>query len=158
MQPMSPNPVGSSYLSLEGTVTQYLPMMDFWRTLRLRLRNPFLEVRTEEFVEDLEGVSRRALGLLRSRGNDRVMRFNEQARSKPLRSPSYAGAARSAECGMENSALRTPNSALVWATPAASLDSTPPNQGIEKSCFGFIMFVKFCVIRVEPADHTAKPA
>jgi hypothetical protein len=90
MQPLTPNPVSSAYLSLEGTVTQYLSVIGFWRTLVPRLRNPFLEVRYEELVDDLEGVSKRALDFLGIRWDDRVMRFDEHARSKPLRSPSYA--------------------------------------------------------------------
>jgi tetratricopeptide (TPR) repeat protein len=90
MQPLAPNPVSSAYLSLEGTVTQYLSAMGFWRTLAPRLRNPFLEVRYEELVENLEGVSRRALEFLGLAWDERVLRFDEHARSKPLRSPSYA--------------------------------------------------------------------
>lgn len=90
MQPLTPNPVSSAYLSLDGTVTQYLSVMGFWRTILPRLRNPFLEVRYEELVDDLEGVSRRALGFLGMAWDDSVMRFDEHARSKPLRSPSYA--------------------------------------------------------------------
>jgi len=89
-QPLSLNPVSSAYLSLEGTVTQYLSVMGFWRALLPRLRNPFLEVRYEELVEDLEGVSRRVLGFLGIAWDDRVMRFDEHARTKQLRSPSYA--------------------------------------------------------------------
>jgi hypothetical protein len=90
MQPLSPNPVSSAYLSLEGTVTQYLSVMGFWRTLLPRLRNPFLEVRYEELVDDLPGVARRTLEFLGIAWDDRVLRFDEHARSKPLRSPSYA--------------------------------------------------------------------
>ena len=90
MQPLAPNPVSSAYLSLEGTVTQYLSVMGFWRTLLPRLRNPLLEVRYEELVEDLPGVSRRALEFLGIPWDAAVLRFDEHARSKPLRSPSYA--------------------------------------------------------------------
>src|SRR6266404_1225516 len=90
MQSLSPNPISSSYLSLEGTVTQYLSVMGFWRTLLPRLRNPFLEVRYEELVDDLEGTSRKALGFLEVPWDERVLRFDEHARSKSLRSPSYA--------------------------------------------------------------------
>jgi hypothetical protein len=90
MQPLSPNPVSSAYLSLEGTVGQYLSVMGFWRTLLPRLRNPFLEVRYEELVDDLEGTSRKVLGFLGIPWDERVMRFDEHARSKSLRSPSYA--------------------------------------------------------------------
>jgi len=90
MQPLAPNPVSSAYLSLEGTVTQYLSVMGFWRTLLPRLRNPFLEVRYEDLVDKLEGESRRALEFLGIAWDERVMRFDEHARSKPLCSPSYA--------------------------------------------------------------------
>jgi len=55
-----------------------------------RLRNPFLEVRYEELVDDLEGTSRKALGFLEVPWDERVLRFDEHARSKSLRSPSYA--------------------------------------------------------------------
>jgi hypothetical protein len=64
--------------------------MGFWRTLLPRLRNPFLEVRYEELVDDLEGTSRKVLEFLGIAWDDRVMRFDEHARAKLLRSPSYA--------------------------------------------------------------------
>jgi len=90
MQPLAPNPVSSAYLSLEGTVTQYLSVMGFWVTMRPRLRNPFLEIRYEELVEDLEAVARRALSFLGVAWDASVMRFHEHARGKLVRSPSYA--------------------------------------------------------------------
>ena len=90
MQPLSPNPVSSAYLSLEGTVRQYLSVMGFWRVLLPRLRNPFLEVRYEHLVDDLEGTSRKVLGFLGIPWDERVLRFDEHARNKSLRSPSYA--------------------------------------------------------------------
>ncbi len=90
MQPLSPNPVSSAYLSLEGTVRQYLSVMGFWRALLPRLRNPFLEVRYEQLVDDLEGTTRKVLEFLGIAWDDRVMRFDEHARTKQLRSPSYA--------------------------------------------------------------------
>jgi len=90
MQPLAPNPVSSAYLSLEGTVTQYLSVMGFWRTLIPRVRNPFLELRYEELVDDLEGASRKVLSFLEISWDERVLRFNEHARNKLLLSPSYA--------------------------------------------------------------------
>jgi tetratricopeptide (TPR) repeat protein len=94
MQPLAPNPVSSAYLSLEGTVKQYLSVMGFWRALLPRLRNPFLEVRYEELVDDLEGESRKVLEFLGIAWDDRVLRFDEHARTKQLRSPSYAEVSR----------------------------------------------------------------
>src|SRR5262249_20223826 len=90
MQSLSPNPISSSYLSLEGTVTQYLSVMGFQRTLLPRLRNPFLEVRYEELVDDLEATSRKVLGFLGVPWDERVLRFVEHAPSKSVSSPSYA--------------------------------------------------------------------
>lgn len=90
MQPLSPNPVSSAYLSLEGTVTQYLSAMGLWRALLPRLQNPFVEVRYEELVADLAGVSRRTLEFLGLGWDERVIHFDAHARSKAVRSPSYA--------------------------------------------------------------------
>jgi len=90
MQPLSLNPVSSAYLTLAGTVTQYASVMGFWRTILPRLRNKWIEVRYEDVVADLETCSRRALAFLDIGWNEEVLRFHEHARSKPLRSPSYA--------------------------------------------------------------------
>ena len=94
MQPLAPNPVSSAYLSLEGTVTQYLSVMGFWRALLPRLANPFLEVRYENVVENLAGESRKVLAFLGAPWDDHVLRFDEQARKRLLRSPSYAEVAK----------------------------------------------------------------
>jgi tetratricopeptide (TPR) repeat protein len=90
MQSLSPNPISSAYLSLEGTVTQYLSVMGLWRTLLPRLQNPFIEVRYEEMVGDLEATSRKVLEFMAVPWDTRVLRFDEHARTKSLRSPSYA--------------------------------------------------------------------
>ena len=90
MQPLSLNPVSSAYLSLEGTVTQYASVMGFWSAIRPRLRNPWLEVRYEDLVENLETAGRRVLAFLGVSWSESIMRFHEHARSKPLRSPSYS--------------------------------------------------------------------
>lgn len=90
MQPLSLNPVSSAYLSLEGTVAQYASVMGFWRAVLPRLRNAWLEIRYEDVVENLETASRRVLAFLEIQWSGEVLRFHEHARSKPLRSPSYA--------------------------------------------------------------------
>ena len=55
-----------------------------------RMRNPHLEVRYEEMVQDLESVSRRVLEFLGVPWDSRVLRFDEHARQKLVRSPTYA--------------------------------------------------------------------
>jgi tetratricopeptide (TPR) repeat protein len=90
MQPLSLNPVSSAYLTLEDTVTQYASVMGFWRAILPRLRNPWMEIRYEDVVENLEAASRRVLAFLEIQWSEEVLRFYEHARTKPLRSPSYA--------------------------------------------------------------------
>ena len=90
MQPLSLNPVSSAYLSLEGTVNQYSSVMGFWRTILPRLRNSWMEIRYETIVQDLEASSRQVLSFLEMEWEEMVLRFHEHARTKALRSPSYA--------------------------------------------------------------------
>jgi hypothetical protein len=90
MQPLSINPVSSAYLSLEGTVTQYASVMGFWQVMLPRMTNPSIEVRYEEMVADLETTSRRVLEFLEVPWDERVLRFDEHARTKLVRSPTYA--------------------------------------------------------------------
>lgn len=90
MQHLRMNPVASAYLTLEGTVKQYASVMGLWRTLLPRMTNPCLEVRYEELVTDLEGVSRRTLEFLGAGWDETVLRFYEHARTKAMRSPTYA--------------------------------------------------------------------
>jgi tetratricopeptide (TPR) repeat protein len=90
MQPLVLNPGSSAYLSLEGTVTQYVSSMGFWRTMSPRLRNPWIEIRYEDVVADLETASRRVLSFLGVEWNADVLRFYEHARDKIVLSPSYA--------------------------------------------------------------------
>ena len=87
MQPLEINIVNSAYLSFEGTVTQYASDMGFWRAMQPRLKNPAIEIRYEELVNNLESVSRRVLDFLGLDWDERVLRFNEHARNKVVRSP-----------------------------------------------------------------------
>jgi tetratricopeptide (TPR) repeat protein len=90
MQPLPLNLTSASYLSLEGTVEEYASLMGIWRTMAPRMRNPWIEVRYEDMVNDLESVSRRVLEFLGVPWDERVLRFNEHARQKLMRSPTYA--------------------------------------------------------------------
>jgi len=90
MQPLAPNPVSSAYLTLEDTVTQYLSVMSFWRALLPRLRNPCLEVRYEDLVAAPGEIARKVLQFLEIPWDESVLRFDQHARTKSLRSPSYA--------------------------------------------------------------------
>jgi len=94
MQAHVPLSKGSvAYLSLENTVEAYTGVMGFWRTLAPLIKNPHLEVRYEDVVDDLESVSRRVLDFLGVPWDARVLRFDEHARNKRVRSPTYADVA-----------------------------------------------------------------
>jgi hypothetical protein len=95
MQPFVPlGNTTSSFLSLEGAVDEYAALMGMWRTLKPMLKNPCLEVRYEDMVEDLESVARRTLDFLGVPWDTRVLRFDEHARQKTVRSPTYADVAK----------------------------------------------------------------
>ena len=90
MQVLAINPVSSAYLTLEGTTTQYASVMGFWRAMLPRMRNPWIEVRYEELVKDLESAAKRTLGFLEVGWDEQVLRYHEHAQKKQVRSPSYA--------------------------------------------------------------------
>ncbi len=90
MQPLPLNQVSSMFLSLETTVEEYTSVMGLWRAISSRLQNPHVELRYEDMVEDLESLSRRALEFLGVPWDERVLRFDERARQKLVRSPTYA--------------------------------------------------------------------
>jgi tetratricopeptide (TPR) repeat protein len=91
MQPFLPlGQTSSAYLSLETTVEEYSALMGVWTTVAPLMKNQFLEVRYEDMVEDLESVARRTLDFLGVPWDPRVLGFDEHARKKTVRSPTYA--------------------------------------------------------------------
>jgi len=90
MQPLPLNLTSAAYLTLEGTVSEYAALMGIWTSIGPRMQNPSLEVRYEELVEDLESVSKRVLEFLGLAWDERVLHFDEHARQKLVRSPTYS--------------------------------------------------------------------
>jgi tetratricopeptide (TPR) repeat protein len=83
-------PSCAPYLSLEKTAEGYAHMAERWKLFSSLIKNPWLEVRYEDVVADLESVSRRVLDFLGVAWDSSVLRFDEHARSKRVRSPTYA--------------------------------------------------------------------
>jgi tetratricopeptide (TPR) repeat protein len=83
------NPVSVHYLTLEGTVKKYVKMMQAWIKLRGIIRNPWIEIRYEDMVTDLERQSRRALEFLGLPWDDRVLKYHSRAQTKHVHSPTY---------------------------------------------------------------------
>jgi Sulfotransferase family len=91
MQPfLQLSKINSSYLALAGAVEEYATVMNVWLAVKPLLKNPWLEVHYEDMVEDLESVARRTLDFLGVAWDERVLRFDEHARQKLVRSPTYA--------------------------------------------------------------------
>jgi tetratricopeptide (TPR) repeat protein len=88
------NPVSVSYLSLQSTAAKYAMAMRTWLLIREMTRSPWLEVKYEEAVADLEGQARRVLEFLGLPWDDRVLEFHKLAREKPARSPTYEAVTR----------------------------------------------------------------
>jgi tetratricopeptide (TPR) repeat protein len=94
MQSLPLNQGSSAYLSLESTVEEYVAMMTLRQALAPLIKNPCLEVRYEDMVNDLEPVARRTLDFLGVPWDARVLGFDEHARQKVVRSPTYADVAK----------------------------------------------------------------
>jgi tetratricopeptide (TPR) repeat protein len=77
-------------LSLEVVTDGYAFTMGFWRTLAPLMPAPYLQVRYEEMVDDLESVARKTLDFLGVSWDARVLGFDEHARKKMVISPTYA--------------------------------------------------------------------
>jgi tetratricopeptide (TPR) repeat protein len=90
MQPHPLNPVTAAYLNLAGTAEDYAAIMDIWRTLAPLMAGRYLEVRYEDMVADLECVARKTLDFMDIPWDARVLGFDEHARQKMVRSPTYA--------------------------------------------------------------------
>jgi len=90
MQPMPLGQGSAAYLTLEGTVQEYTAMMHLWQTLKPMIGGHYLEVRYEDMVVDLESVARKTLNFLDVPWDAKVLGFDEHARQKLVRSPTYA--------------------------------------------------------------------
>jgi tetratricopeptide (TPR) repeat protein len=94
MQALPPGPLSAIFLTLEGTIEDYVAVMSTWRTVAPIVPYPSLQVRYEDIVENLESVARKTLEFLDVPWNAGVLGFYEHARQKTVRSPTYADVAR----------------------------------------------------------------
>jgi tetratricopeptide (TPR) repeat protein len=91
MLPHYPLQTGNvTFLELESTVRTYTRIMGIWQTLKPLIKNPYLEVRYEDMVADLESVARKTLDFLGVPWDAHVLDFHEHARQKRVSSPTYA--------------------------------------------------------------------
>ena len=94
MQSLTAGQVSTAYLTLADTVEEYTALMGTWLTIKPMIRSAYLEVKYEDMVENLEGTARRTLEFLGMPWDADVLRFDEHARNKLVRSPTYADVAK----------------------------------------------------------------
>jgi tetratricopeptide (TPR) repeat protein len=85
--PMNTNSV--CFLTLERTARRYALDMGIWRRFRERVASPWLEVRYEDTVRDLEREARRTLGFLGLAWEPQVLNYRERLKDKAVSSPTY---------------------------------------------------------------------
>jgi tetratricopeptide (TPR) repeat protein len=89
MQRLPLNAVSVHYLTLEGTAKKYATTMRAWLKIRDMLRNPWIEVRYEDTVDDIERQARKVLDFLRLPWDDAVLQYHRRAQTKHVHSPTY---------------------------------------------------------------------
>src|SRR4030095_4067202 len=77
------------FLTLERTSQRYANDMSTWRRFRELICAPWLEVRYEDCVSDLEKQARRALEFLGLPWDKQVMNYRERLQKKAVGSPTY---------------------------------------------------------------------
>jgi len=77
------------FLTLERTAQRYANDMNLWRKLRSLIASPWIEVRYEATVADLEKEARRVLEFLGLGWEPNVLNYREHLRGKAVASPTY---------------------------------------------------------------------
>ena len=85
--PLNTNSV--CYLSLERTAARYAHDMDIWLRLKRMLCAPWLEVRYEDCVRQMEIEARRTLDFLDLPWDPAVLNYRDRLKEKPVNSPTY---------------------------------------------------------------------
>ena len=85
--PLNPNSV--CFLTIQRTAQRFANDMSIWRKLREMVASPWLEVRYEATVANLEKEARRALEFLGLPWEPQVLNYRERLRRKAVGSPTY---------------------------------------------------------------------
>jgi hypothetical protein len=85
--PLNANSV--CFLTMERTAQRYANDMGIWRKFREMIASPWLELRYEDAVTDLEKEARRALEFLGLPWEPEVLNYRERLSQKTVGSPTY---------------------------------------------------------------------
>jgi tetratricopeptide (TPR) repeat protein len=85
--PLNPNSV--CFLTLERTARRYANDMRVWRRLREIIASPWLEVRYEDSVANMEREARKAVAFLGLEWEEQMLQYRERLKDKAVGSPTY---------------------------------------------------------------------
>lgn len=85
--PLNPNSV--CFLTLERAARRYAHDMGVWLKLRKMIPTPWLQVRYEDCVAEMEKETRRALDFLGLPWDSSVLNYRERLKAKAVSSPTY---------------------------------------------------------------------
>jgi tetratricopeptide (TPR) repeat protein len=88
------NPVSVWFLTIERLAERYSLDMRAWLKFRQIVKMPYIEVRYEDTISDLESVARRTLSALDVPWNDTVLGYRARAQDKRVLSPTYEAVAK----------------------------------------------------------------
>jgi tetratricopeptide (TPR) repeat protein len=77
------------FLTLERAAQRYANDLGLWRKLKEKIASPWLEIRYEDTVSDLEKEARRALEFLGLGWEPGVLQYREHLKQKAVASPTY---------------------------------------------------------------------
>jgi hypothetical protein len=85
--PLNPNSV--YFLTLERAAQRFANDLGLWRKLREKIASPWLEVRYEDTVHNLDKEARRALEFLDLPWEPGVLQYRDRLKDKAVASPTY---------------------------------------------------------------------
>ena len=90
--PLNPNSV--CFLTLERTARRYAHDLGVWLRLREKVCAPWIEIRYEDCIVDLEREARRTLDFLELPWAPEVLKYRERLKDKAVSSPTYEAVSR----------------------------------------------------------------
>jgi hypothetical protein len=79
-----------TFLTLESTAHRYALDMTAWLTFSDIIPNPWVEIRYEDMVQDMEKEARKICQTLGVNWHGDILRYREKLKDKQVSSPTYA--------------------------------------------------------------------
>lgn len=93
MQFMPVNTVSVNYHTIEGAAKRYVDDMNVWLKLREIIGSPYLEVRYEDIVANMEREARRSAAFFDLPWNDAMLDYRKRLTQRQVDSPTYEAVA-----------------------------------------------------------------